>query len=279
MFISYSHDLEDVMVWRALSGAKVKRGYYIDVGANDPVNASVTKGFYDRGYRGINIEPIRRHFHQLQKQRPKDINLQVAVSNTNGVAHFYENESDELSTIIAGLGQSYKTTYNVKEYVVPTRTLTDICKEYRVTEVHFLKIDVEGAEREVLEGLDLRTIRPWIILAEADKDGESSYQFWEPILVNNDYHFVYSDGSNRFYIADERAGLDVHFKQPPNISDCFTLTFKRLFLLKLKGASLGVFTLTPIQRLLLSSNLSVFLIAAWKTKRLLKGYGFNIPNL
>ncbi|HTU51218.1 MAG TPA: FkbM family methyltransferase [Acidobacteriaceae bacterium] len=279
MFISYSHDLEDVMVWRALSRAKVKRGYYIDVGANDSVNASMTKGFYDKGYRGINIEPIRRHFDELQKRRPKDINLQVAVSNVNGVAHFYENESDELSTIIAGLGQSYKTTYSVKEYDVPTRTLTDICTEYRVTEVHFLKIDVEGAEREVLEGLDLRTIRPWIIMAEADKDGESSYRLWEPILVNKNYHFVYSDGSNRFYIADERAELDVHFTRPPNVSDCFTISFKRLFLLHLKSESFGAITLTPIQRLLLSDSFSRVLIAIWKTKRMLKGHGFNIPNL
>jgi FkbM family methyltransferase len=278
MFTSYSHDLEDVMVWRALSGAKVKRGFYIDVGANDPVNASVTKGFYDKGYHGINIEPIRRHFDQLQKQRPKDINLQVAVSNAKGMAHFYETDSDELSTIISGLGQSYKTTYGVKEYDVPTRTLTDICTEYRVTEVHFLKIDVEGAEREVLEGLDLRSIRPWIILAEADKDGESSYRLWEPILIHNSYHFVYSDGSNRFYVADERPELDVHFKLIPNANDRFTLSFKRLFSLKLKGQSLDLFTLTRIQRLLLADSLGAVLIAIWKTKRLLKGYGFGIPH-
>ena len=180
--------------------------------------------------------------------------------------------------LLQGSGQAYKATYGVKEYDVPTRTLTDICTEYRVTEVHFLKIDVEGAEREVLEGLNLTNVRPWIILAEADKDGESSYQLWEPILVNNDYHFVYSDGSNRFYIADERAGLDAHFEHPPNVNDCFTFSFKRLFLLKLISENFGTVTLTPIQRLLLSDSLSNVLIAVWKTKRMLKGYGFNIPN-
>ena len=279
MFISHSHSLEDVVVWRALSRENIRRGYYIDVGANDPVNASVTKGFYDKGYHGINIEPIRRHFHQLQKQRPRDINLQVAVSNANGVAHFYENESDELSTIIVGLGQSYRTTYNVKEYDVPTRTLTCICMEYRVREVHFLKIDVEGAEREVLEGLNLRTIRPWIILTEADKDGESSYQLWEPILLNNNYHFVYSDGSNRFYVSDEHPELDKHFRQPPSRGDEFTFSFKRAFILKLKGERLDHLSPGWIQKMLLSKILKWVVITVWKTKRLLRGYGFNIPNV
>ncbi len=279
MFTSYSHNLEDVMVWRALSKTKIDHGYYIDVGANDPINASVTKGFYDKGYSGINIEPIRRHFDQLQKQRPKDINLQVAVSNVNGVAHFYENESDELSTIVENIGHSYKTTYNLKEYDVPTRTLTDICMEYQVTEVHFLKIDVEGAEKEVFEGLDLTIIRPWIILAEADKDGESSYKLWEPILVNHDYHFVYSDGSNRFYISDEHRELDIHFAQPPSRGDQFTISFKRAFILKLKGERVDHLSPTPIQKILLSESLKDIVITAWKAHRFIRGYGFNIPNV
>lgn len=55
-FISYAQNYEDVMLHRALKG--VEKGFYIDVGANDPVQYSVTKAFYERGWRGINIEPI-----------------------------------------------------------------------------------------------------------------------------------------------------------------------------------------------------------------------------
>ena len=53
--ISYAQNQEDVMLARALAGTT--NGFYIDVGAHDPVIDSVTKMFYDRGGRGINVEP------------------------------------------------------------------------------------------------------------------------------------------------------------------------------------------------------------------------------
>ena len=55
-FISYAQNNEDVLLWRALG--HVRDGFYIDVGANDPVEHSVTKAFYDAGWRGISIEPL-----------------------------------------------------------------------------------------------------------------------------------------------------------------------------------------------------------------------------
>lgn len=78
-FISYAQNFEDVMLRRALKD--VKKGFYIDVGANDPVIDSVIKAFYDTGCRGINIEPVHDWLEKLQKYRPDDINIQTAVGN------------------------------------------------------------------------------------------------------------------------------------------------------------------------------------------------------
>jgi hypothetical protein len=58
-FISYAQNNEDVLLWRALG--HVQDGFYIDVGASDPVEHSVTRAFYDAGWRGINIEPLPAH--------------------------------------------------------------------------------------------------------------------------------------------------------------------------------------------------------------------------
>ena len=61
------------MLWRALK--HVERGFYIDVGACAPEEWSVTKAFYDRGWRGINIEPDPGYHRQLLAARTRDINL------------------------------------------------------------------------------------------------------------------------------------------------------------------------------------------------------------
>ena len=57
-FISYAQNFEDVILWRAFKN--LQNGFYVDVGANDPINDSVTQAFYEKGWRGINIEPIDR---------------------------------------------------------------------------------------------------------------------------------------------------------------------------------------------------------------------------
>ena len=43
------------MLARVFAGRRT--GFYVDVGAADPVNLSVTKWFYDLGWSGLNIEP------------------------------------------------------------------------------------------------------------------------------------------------------------------------------------------------------------------------------
>src|SRR5215831_3973844 len=81
-FISYAQNFEDVMLWRALK--HIDKGFYIDVGANDPDKDSVTKAFYERGWRGINVEPVPQWFERLEKARPRDLNLQLALGAEPG---------------------------------------------------------------------------------------------------------------------------------------------------------------------------------------------------
>ena len=61
-FVSYAQNYEDVMLWRVLRD--VERGFYVDVGAADPEEWSVTRAFYDRGRSGINVEPLEEYFNK-----------------------------------------------------------------------------------------------------------------------------------------------------------------------------------------------------------------------
>jgi FkbM family methyltransferase len=224
-FISYAQNFEDAMLWRALK--HVKNGFYIDVGANDPIQDSVTKGFYENGWRGINIEPVSQWFEKLQKERPRDINLQLAAGRERGELLLYEIPDTGLSTLEKTIAQRHESERGFKniERKVNVWTLTEICFAYHVAPIHFLNIDVEGTGKQVLEGLDFSKIRPWIILMESTLPNTQTdaYEDWEPILLAAGYHNAYSDGLNRFYVAEEHNEISISFKTPPNCFDDFFL--------------------------------------------------------
>ncbi|MBB4862999.1 FkbM family methyltransferase [Pseudomonas nitritireducens] len=221
--VSYAQNFEDIMLWRALKS--VDAGFYVDVGANDPDHLSVTKLFYERGWHGINIDPIPQWFERLEAVRTRDINLQVGASDQNSELLIYEFADTGLSTFdkeaaernLSEHGFSYTTR------TVATERLTDICMRHRADPIHFLKIDVEGAEELVLEGLDLDTIRPWIVLIESTLplSQVESHSKWEHKLLAARYRCVYFDGLNRFYLAAEHEELAAAFLTPPNVFDGF----------------------------------------------------------
>ena len=219
---SYAHNFEDVILFRALKD--IEKGFYIDVGAQDPTDFSVTKVFYERGWRGINVEPVPYWFEKLVKDRPEDINLQVAASYKEGAATFFEVVNTPLSTFNFKYAQQYKEQgLEVKEYEVSTKRLDTICREFSVNVIHFLKIDVEGEETSVLKGIDLSNIRPWIILIEANDPLSriSNHEQWENLLTESNYSFVYYDGVNRFYLSQEHLSLRDSLAIPPNNYDNF----------------------------------------------------------
>jgi FkbM family methyltransferase len=222
-FISYAQNFEDVMLWRALK--HVDPGFYIDVGANDPDYDSVTKAFYERGWRGINVEPVPQWFERLETARPLDINLQLALGAEPGEITLFEIPDTGLSTAEKTFAERHEAErgYQSRELRVKVDTLSSVCEMYHPAAIHFLKIDVEGAENAVFQGADFGKIRPWIILVEATlpNSQEESYSDWEPVLLNAGYEYVYFDGLNRYYVAGEHENLKGAFKTPPNVFDDF----------------------------------------------------------
>ncbi|MEM1063527.1 MAG: FkbM family methyltransferase, partial [Planctomycetota bacterium] len=108
------------------------------------------------------------------------------------------------------------------ERTVPVRTLTEMCDEHAGgRDIHFLKIDVEGAESDVIAGMDFTRYRPWILVIEScePRTEVDSFDSWEPQVVASGYRHVYRDGLNRYYVAGEREELFEAFDLPPNLFD------------------------------------------------------------
>lgn len=227
---SYAQNFEDVMLARAFPGTD---GFYVDVGANDPDIDNVTRVFYERGWSGINIEPLFVNSIELRKKRTRDINLEIAVGETEGSITFYEiGKWHGYSTTDAEIAaQHRKDGLEVIEHKVPVRKLSDVLDEVAKDKaVDFLKIDVEGTELSVLRGMDLRRHRPKIILLESkmpvtinmvdrvdevpDRAGE-----YADYLAPLGYHFIYHDGLNAYFVAEEHRALEKAFSRPPGIFD------------------------------------------------------------
>ncbi len=222
-FISYAQNHEDVLLWRALGD--LTDGFYIDVGANHPVKDSVTKAFYDAGWRGVNIEPAPAYCDLLAKDRPEDVNLPIAVGSSAGEITLYEIPSMPgwATTERSVADQHEADGYGVAAISVAVMTLNEVCARHAPKDIHFIKIDVEGAEAVVLQGLDLRRWRPWVLVVESTKPNQRTpnHDQWEGYVLEADYRFAYFDGLNRYYVASEHADLIPTLAVQPNIFDSF----------------------------------------------------------
>lgn len=223
--VSYAQNFEDVMLWRALG--TVEKGTYIDIGAQDPVVDSVSLAFYESGWRGFHIEPTPHYAEALRQARPEDEVRQVAIGRQAGVISFYEFEDTGLSTgskSIADLhSQNGLACHEIK---VDVLTLDDLFESINSRQIHWLKIDVEGMESDVIGGWKSSPVRPWVIVVESSRPGsrEETYQQWEPDLLSKGYRYVYCDGVNRFYVSEHHLELEAAFGAPPNVFDEFILS-------------------------------------------------------
>lgn len=243
--ITYAQNFEDVLLARVFRHKAY--GFYIDVGAHDPVDLSVTKYFYDLGWRGINIEPVPSNHKRFLEQRPRDINLNMAAGERSGVLTLhvvrgqtpYVADGTALSTFLDDLAPKSAEVmggHPVEDIQVDVRTLAEICDASCREPVDFLKIDVEGWEKQVLQGADFSKIRPAVIIVEATKpdvsfkgfdqlDAIAGWDDWEPLLLKADYRFAYFDGLNRFYVrAEDAKTLLPLFSLPVGLYDGVQLT-------------------------------------------------------
>jgi FkbM family methyltransferase len=209
--VSYAQNGEDVVLWRALGS--VSAGRYVEVGANDPSHDSVTRAFYDRGWSGITIEPVP-YFADLQRaQRPRDHLVQAAITNSGpGEITLHVVPGTGLSTIVDAVSNRHSQAgIEHVDLVVPTMRLDDVLEEseWSGRDIHFMLIDVEGAEGDVLASVDLQRWRPWVLVVEstAPTSTVTTHGDWEPGLLARGYEYCFFDGISRFYVATEKSDL------------------------------------------------------------------------
>jgi FkbM family methyltransferase len=220
--ISYAQRFEDLYLMRCF-GERAD-GFYIDIGSGHPVYDNVSFAFYLKGWRGITVEPNPWLARLSRAVRPRDRHVEALVGSACGEATFYRvREFHGLSTMNpdhakAALRQFGK---DADAITVPLTTLAALCAGQAPASFEFLKIDVEGAEPDVLFGGDWQRFRPKVIVVEAlaPYTLAPAWEQWEPFLAQHGYSYVWFDSLNRYYLAAEAGDLAECFTNAPTTFD------------------------------------------------------------
>jgi len=165
---SYSQYGEDLIIKPFLNK---DNGFYIDIGAHHPFLYSNTYFFYKKNWRGINIDAMPGSMKLFNKFRPKDINLEKAISFSKEKKKYFIFNEPALNTFSEEVAKERngKKNYKIVKIVeIETATLKEILDTYLPlnTEIDFMNIDVEGYDFEVLKSNDWDKYKPKIILIE-----------------------------------------------------------------------------------------------------------------
>ena len=211
-----SHKGEDQVIARLLPD--IEKGFYIDVGANDPLTSSNSHPFYLKGWRGIDIEPIPFFAEKLRTVHPENYVIECAVASCNiddVMLHVPDvgQEHWEIATLRYDIAQSHSKAGRGKSWstvVVNQRTLNTLLHIPNALRdpnkiIDFMSLDVEGYEEEAFKGFDMRKWRPRVLCVEATYPSTDipTWDEWEHYVLDANYTFVKFDGCNRFYVRKE----------------------------------------------------------------------------
>ena len=202
---SYSQEGEDIILRRIL-GEKKTVGFYIDVGAHHPKRFSNTYHFYKKGWQGINIDAMPGCVKMFRKIRPRDINLEFAISDKRQTLIYYCFNDPALNSFSKTLSieRNKKEEYKIiDEIKIETLTLVEVLDAYLPsdTTIDLLSVEVEGLDFQVLTSNDWSKYRPNIVLVEDlyfsfdNPDNSKIYKF----LTEKDYHLIAKTINTMFY--------------------------------------------------------------------------------
>lgn len=202
--MSYSQGGEDLRLAKYFK--KRKSGFYVDVGAHHPRRFSNTHLFYKKGWRGINIDATPESMKLFNKVRPRDINLEIPISNKSKKISFYMFDEPALNSFSYELSKEREifSKFKIKKIVKLTpKKLSEILDKYLPynTKIDFMSIDVEGHEYEVLTSNNWEKYKPEYLLVELlDTHSKSSskndvYSF----LLNENYFVIGKTGRTTIF--------------------------------------------------------------------------------
>lgn len=195
-------------------------GYCVEVGANDGRTGSASYLFEKKGWDCLLVEPIPALVEEIKRHRNCAV-VNCAASSQEGEATFFVAENVEgMSTLDLSpdrLQWIERVGGKVKQITVRTARLDTLLDDAGIPEVHFITIDVEGHELEVLQGLSLDRYKPRVVIVENNSlNADSSLQHDSGVtryMAEHGYVHFRRTGVNEWYARAD----DLDLAQPDQI--------------------------------------------------------------
>ena len=198
--ISYSFNAVDLIINYIFKDQNT--GTYVDIGAQHPISNNNTYLLFKRGWSGVNIDLDKKNIDLFNISRPRDINLNFAISDKQQeVELYFYHDASPINTLNKQVADFQKASVkSVKR--INSYTLNNILEKIDFKKIDYMNIDVEGYEEKVLSGFDINRYKPNVISVEfldlkmneleiknnnIDRlIGSNLYKYF----TNNDYYFV-----------------------------------------------------------------------------------------
>ena len=193
---SYSFNGVDLLVDYIFKSKK--NGFYLDIGAQHPVSNNNTYLLYKKGWNGINIDLDEKNINLFKLARPKDVNLNFAISDSEKeVDLFYYHDSSPINTLSKNVSDFQKAKVS-KIKKIKTKILNNVLEDLSFkNHIDYMNIDVEGHEIQVLKGFDISKYKPSVISIEYLDLNMKKLEF-----KNNDVNNLLNSDLYKFFIQN-----------------------------------------------------------------------------
>lgn len=204
---SYSQSGEDIIICDLFNRLGILNPSYLDIGANEPVALSNTYRLYQKGSKGVCVEPNPVLFKKLQKKRKRDVCINAGVAfneQTEADYYVFPEKAHGLNTFSKADADFWETTgiedlgkFKVQK-IIKTKliNINEIVNRHFKSTPNFLSLDVEGLDLQILQSLNFKKTSPEVICVETlcyteTKKEKKNKELIEFLTSKN--YFIYAD--------------------------------------------------------------------------------------
>ena len=174
----------------------VTDGYFVDIGAGDGIKDSNTKALEDLGWTGVAIEPFPTNWGS----RKCTLFKEVVSSKKGEVVEF--RMAGGWGGIDKHIGKMRNKVQTAPLVKLTTTTIGDILERADAPSfIHYVSLDIEGAEYEALKGFPFSKYKVGAFTIEHNSEEPKRRQIRE-LLKKNGYRFVRQRGVDDWYVSD-----------------------------------------------------------------------------
>tara|TARA_B100001142_G_C14297319_1_gene641389 strand:- start:186 stop:890 length:705 start_codon:yes stop_codon:yes gene_type:complete len=187
---------EDIFIRRFFKNEK--KGFYVDIGCYHPIKGSLTYYLFKEGWLGLNVDISKTSIDLFKMSRPKDYNVNAAITDFDGETFYYENGLINQQNSLIGNKDNKKV--KVESYRLET-----ILNNFSIPNIDYLNIDVEGNDYKVISSLDFSKYRPKLISIEQNVYNSEKIIISEThkLLTKKNYFLASKIGVTCIYIDNK----------------------------------------------------------------------------